>query len=491
MKSAQPFLQVIGLVLIVFWLGACQPITDTPSASVPAPQRTASPLPATPKPTPRRTLVPTFPPAPTPTRAIQLDPSRLRGQTLTFWHPFSDGQSLLLETLAAEFTAKNTWGIQVQTVAYPGFGAMEEAFRLAQSSGELPDLLIGYPDQALRWDRSGSSLVDLTPYLQDQEWQLPQAVLVSYPPAIWSENELPPNGQTRRIGLPWYRSGLLLAYNQTLAQSLGFRSPPETLGTFRAQACAAAKAIEADSVPENDGRGGWLVSNDPGILINWLYAHDSSFLDAQDGDYTFDTPQSRQAISAFYQGFSEKCFWVEDTVSPLELFATRQALFIAITPSALAGFAADLEQVGFEDDWSIMALPALSGDPVLDLYGPAFLIPKTTPLRQLAAWAFVRWLSDPQQQATWADATGYFPASTASQALLKANSPSQPDQWRSALALVAFVHPEPQKSSWSSVRWAIGEAFDQVLKPDLSAANLLTILDLLDQLAIELDNQFP
>ena len=46
---------------------------------------------------------------------------------------------------------------------------------------------------------------------------------------------------------------------------------------------------------------------------------------------------------------------------------------------------------------------------MIDVYGASLSVFKSTPERQLAAWLFLKWLAEPEQQAKWSRGTNYFP----------------------------------------------------------------------------------
>ena len=69
-------------------------------------------------------------------------------------------------------------------------------------------------------------------------------------------------------------------------------------------------------------------------------------------------------------------------------------------------------------DWSVAAPPTTTGKPTLNLYGASVSIPKTTPQKQLAAWLFVKWFSEPKQQAHWVEVSSYFPVRKSAVGLL-------------------------------------------------------------------------
>ena len=46
-------------------------------------------------------------------------------------------------------------------------------------------------------------------------------------------------------------------------------------------------------------------------------------------------------------------------------------------------------------------------------------VPKTTPQKQLAAWLFIRWFSEPKQQAAWTHVSLYFPVRKSAEPLIR------------------------------------------------------------------------
>jgi multiple sugar transport system substrate-binding protein/sn-glycerol 3-phosphate transport system substrate-binding protein len=114
------------------------------------------------------------------------------------------------------------------------------------------------------------------------------------------------------------------------------------------------------------------------------------------------------------------------------------------------------------------------------------LLAHTTPERQLASWLFARWLVSIENQAAWAEATGYLPVSTAAAQALRTTNATP--ALRQALPFLAYAHPEPVYASWYILRWSLAEALDQLMIADLPAARIPAILENLDSLADEVHN---
>ena len=102
--------------------------------------------------------------------------------------------------------------------------------------------------------------------------------------------------------------------------------------------------------------------------------------------------------------------------------------------------------------------------PAIDLYGASVSIPRSTPQRQLAAWLFVRWFSEPRQQAEWAHVSKYFPVRKAAEPLIRDMldaDPSFATAW--AILKTANLKAEPPYAGYDLARDAIVAAYSRVL----------------------------
>jgi multiple sugar transport system substrate-binding protein len=117
-------------------------------------------------------------------------------------------------------------------------------------------------------------------------------------------------------------------------------------------------------------------------------------------------------------------------------------------------------------EWTVAAIPQLTvaGAPAIDLYGASVSIPKTTPAKQLAAWLFIRWFSDPKQQAQWTHVSSYFPVRKSSEPLIKDMLDADPrfsNAW--SLLKTANLKSEPPFAGYDLVRDAITAAYSKIL----------------------------
>jgi multiple sugar transport system substrate-binding protein len=436
-----------------------------------------STVPPSPAPSPIPTLTPE------PTSAILIDAEALRGLQLNFWAPqFEDwmpgaGGSLLQE-MVDEFNRQNEWGIQIQTTTFENYeslyGSIQSAFQ-----AEFPDLLLGYPFQSAGLDRGARPLVDLDFYVEDPVWGIPAGELDFYP-AFW-EGEMV---EGKRLGIPFYRLGQVLYYNATWARELGFENPPDTPDQLKNQVCTASAQVEG----QPRGMGGWSISAEAPSVLSWIYAFGGEVVKPGHRPYTFDSREGDEAFTYVKGLHSQGCAWLERDRSPGEDFATRNALVISGSLVGAQSLEAALRDSGSQDQWAALTFPSPSGNPGLAVYGPSLSIVETTGEKQFAAWLFIRWLVEPENQARLVQATGAFPTRLSAQEHLASYREAHP-KWADAQDLLQYARPEPVQPSWGLVRWAVSDAAGFLFSPFFAPGEVGKLLEELDQTAAELHYQ--
>ncbi|MBZ0307808.1 MAG: hypothetical protein K8I82_17200, partial [Anaerolineae bacterium] len=93
-----------------------------------------------------------------------VDPS---GQTVVYWHQYNnDPQLATMNALIEEFNSTNEWGITVEGVAQGNYNDIRDLMNAAIISGELPNLVAGYQNDALSYYRDDAA-VDISKYVND------------------------------------------------------------------------------------------------------------------------------------------------------------------------------------------------------------------------------------------------------------------------------------------------------------------------------------
>lgn len=460
----------ILLLCFALLLAACQ-ATAQPFGS---PLRSPTPT-ETPQPPPTRTPVPA---TITPTPQWRVPPADLRGVTVRFWHPWTGETAAEVSSLVDTFNRRNEWGLRVEVTAFGSAGALDDAVQASAASTDLPALVATQPEQIAAWQAGNQPVVNLNDYLKDETWQFSGEIY----PAFWQ-----PGTDGERLSVPAERSARVLFYNQTWAKELGFNAPPRTSAEFRQQACAAFNALLTDAIPENNGLGGWIVDGDGATILSWMYAFDAEEITSAGAGYPFSSQQTVNAFSFVRGMLDEGCAWKSRLAEPYEYFGFRQALFYTGSLEDIEAQTLTQARLNNRDAWLVLPFPSASGEAVLVTGGLSYAVLETTPAEQMAAWAFIRWMLAPEQQARLAEAEGSLPLSQQTLTQMSVYARAHP-QWAAIAAQVENARSEPQDASWHTVRHLLEDAAWQSLQPNITPAQIPEILDQLNAMIVDVLN---
>ncbi|NPV85229.1 MAG: extracellular solute-binding protein [Anaerolineae bacterium] len=461
-------------MLLVWLVSACQgagvqptPQTITPTTAVLRPMLTSLPVI-----TPTATLVP-LPP---------VDTKTLNGVVVKFWHPWGGEEEQVLRAIVEDFNTHNIWGIHVEASAVGGSSALFDLLIENINSGSLPHV-VAAPTNQLADQRIKTVLVDLNPYVADVQWGLSSQEVAGYAGVIWQQDI----SEGKRLGVPAQRDVQALFYNRSWARELGFNTPPETPLAFKAQVCAAARQLATDQDAANDGTGGWIVSTDPLVMLSWMLAFGEVYFPAaEEEDFTFDTPDTRQAYAFLKSMYDDGCAWISRLPQPYQYFANRQALVYSGTLADIAPQSRASTASGSQDEWEVITYP-LQGTqrkPIALTSGLSYAMLKTDPAEQLASWLFVRWMLLPRHIAGLIEVDGTLPVNHAALEYLEDYRQKYP-QWDRAMMLPPLARAAPATASWRVVRGIVQDSARQIYQPTLKADQAEMIPLQLDQMIKE------
>jgi multiple sugar transport system substrate-binding protein len=406
---------------------------------------------------------------------LGISPEELDGTTLSFWHPWTGEEAATLEALVDDFNRSNGYDLSVSVSAY-GDNLYDTVLE-ALNTGIPPDLTVGYNHQILAWNSYGEAVIDLNLYLYETDWGLNDKERSDFYSELLTMNEV----QGKQLGLPVYASVVALFYNNAWGEELGFDAPPTTTREFKEQACASAAS-------NNDSSGGWIATTDPSAIMGWIFAFGGSITSPDGEGYQPDNPEVESAFAYLKGLFNSGCAWQSESAYPMETFADRQGLFYA---GSIAGLSAQREaftQAGNRDEWTVIPFPGFEGQPVSVIYGPAYAILRSSPEKQLAAWLLIKWLTQPENQASWIKASQYLPTRDSARQLLDEGLSITP-QREAAQALIPLGRGEPSYVSWSVARWALSDATTTLLSTDFSSEEIPELLEDLEMVLEEIHIQ--
>lgn len=423
MKNRKVLIVCILLALLLSLATACKKSDEKPpqtpktttEAATPAPGETTTPESTpdaqTPK-TPPATLTP--PPPYDVARYGYLETLDPGGQEVLFWHPYTGAREELMLTLIDEFNRANEWGITVVGETWGSYDAVQQQLAAGMAAQTLPSLAVASPDHAAGY-AAQDALVALEPYLESPRWGYSAEEWADFFPGALAADVLPHFGA--RYGWPHYRTLDVLYYNADWLAELGYTGPPETWEQFEEMACKAVKKSFSKAVGRAKGLGYVYVADAP-HFADFVISRGGSMLKADGTAYTFNAQAGADALTFWQSLATQGC--AAPAAEPYDdqaAFGAGRALF-TLSPVTWLPYYRQAVDEGAQFAWGVSTLPAGEGRPRVHISGASQVIFARAPEEQLATWLFLRWLSEPAQQATWAGATGFFPTRRSASGLM-------------------------------------------------------------------------
>lgn len=388
------------------------------------------------------------------TNVEALDPS---GQQVTFWYQHTRERETALQELIAEYNEKNEHGIVVKGEYAGTYSNIYNKMVVGIQGNALPSLVVAYQNQAMAYYRDGG-IVDIAPYMDSPKWGLSSTEKSDFVQSFLKQDFV----SGAQVGFPPNRSLEVFYYNVDWLSELGFDNPPRTWDEF-VQMCRLARD-NPFSRSEDKGRSlGFLIEAEASRLASLVFTRGGDLVDETSSRYTIETPAMRGALSMLRELMEDGSIeLMGEEYGDQREFAAGQVLFLLRSSSGLP-FVTSAVEDGLDFTWTVTYPPNELEEPIINVYGASVSLCKTTPQQQLAAWLFVKWFTEPAQQARWVRASNYFPVrrSTASELgeYFEENA-----RYKSAYELLDFGKSEPTLSGYQQVRRVLQEAMVEIIE---------------------------
>ncbi len=466
---------LVAAIVIVMVMSSCSSPSPTPTGVVTEAMTESATTTTRITPTPRVT-----PTQETPIQ-LQVNGDDLAGIVVRFVHPWTGEMADTLASLAMQFSLSNEWDIWVETEAPGGDSAVLDLLEADITDNDLPGLVVTYPYLLDALDGKYFS-VNLTDYFYDPEWGVGLEAQADIPPVFLTQYT---SSEGQLIALPVAPQGMVLFYNETWGQELGFGAPPKDEAAFQNQSCEAVFDHNSDQDEENDGTGGWLINFDPEVMASWFVAFDGEL--PVDGNPIFNTKAGQDAFGYLKAAYDLGCFWIGRRPEPYYYFANRYALMYAGTLDQIPEQTNWMSTEGSEDSWTAMGFSGPSGETML-VDGPGLMLTADSPKNQMAAWLFARYLLSPEVQAQLVQSGFSLPVRKSAISMLSDFATQYP-QWARAVALIDIAKPVPISAGWGIGQWVLQDAIYRMLQSD--ADQIKPILQELDGTITELEGMNP
>lgn len=398
----------------------------------------------------------------------------LESRQILLWHPWAGETGTKMAQWVDGFNASNEWGITVK-IEQPGSSMLISQKMQSTETSVLPQVVIAPSEDLLTWYTRDNAMVALNDFIQDAQWGFSEQQRADIPLVFWQQDQV----DGTQIGVPVQRSAQAIFYNLTWGAELGFRDPPATSADLKTQACAAAAANDADANTENNGSGGWIVDTDGLTIYTWIKAFGMDSPYSPDlSTLKLEQPATRLAFEYLRDLVDEGCAWSARLPAPEDYFASRQALFYTADLRTIPQVTQAMQRANNTDQWMVLPFPG-SDRPTVVVSGLSYGIVDSTPENNLAAWLFIRWMNQTQQELSLIEAGGGLPVSASANTQADAYRKVYP-QWSQAVQWIPYAQAVPTSGDWQAARLILGDAAWQALQSYLPADQLPSILSQLD-----------
>jgi multiple sugar transport system substrate-binding protein len=405
-----------------------------------------------------------------------LDPT---GCELHLWHAFTGQKEATLLDLAAKFETDNPYGIRLRVEYH---SPLHQEVLTAISAGTPPDIIIAPCDQIAEY-AALNAVAPLTPYVENAKYGLEAEQADLWPIVLSGCAGTQPKGS---LGLSFDLQAAVMFYNAAWLKTLKAAAPPQNWQDFR-KLCNAARDKKAATwgYAHPAQNAGWSTDNTDGLtLINWISGSGAVLFDPRDGQVTLDDPQAVAALGVLRDLLEDGCAYCSSEPGANRAdFVAEKVLFTFGSTAEVPQYTEAIYNTKtrkMKFAWGIAPMPGLQSEPIVSVQGSVMSVLHTTPRQQLAAWLFLKWFVQPENDVQWALQTGALSMCKSStetpemQAYLEQNP-----QYETACGLLAFAATEPAIPRWQEIRALLVNAGEAVCLGQAEPTDALAAADTL------------
>ena len=386
----------------------------------------------------------------------ELEPNN---QKVVFWYQYTQNREETLLELVEDFNSNNPYSIEVEA-RYAGH--YPEIYNKMTSGGSLPQLVVAYHNQAWVYHQDGD-VVDLIPYMDSPKWGIPESERAEY---IEDLLKLDHAGGVQ-VALRPHFSTELLYYNADWLAELGYIKPPQNWKEF-ARLCRLARKQPFSRATHPERSVGLLLGEDASRVASMIFSRGGSLINSWHKAYLFDNPPVKKSMKMLRELYQEDAIGIfSDLYVDRREFSAGRVLFMMRSSSNIPAVEDDVAS-GLGFDWGAALVPYEEMTPVNNIYGAGWAVCESTPEQQLAAWLFIKWFIEADQQSRWAKGSNYFP-------IRRIGTPELASFLQAAFNTLKYGKTEPPIAGYEIVRRLMADATISIMKGadmDQTLANL-------------------
>jgi len=366
--------------------------------------------------------------------------------TVTVWAQGAEAEGL--PALLEEFESANP-DVTVEVTAIP-WDAAHSKYQTAIAGGTTPDVA----QMGTTWMGDFSDAFDPTPEQIDTSAFFPGSV---------DSTEV--DGTS--YGVPWYVVTQVVFYRSDLAAEAGYTTFPTSWDDFKAMAAAMQTEAGAEYGIQLPPGGADSLQQ---AALNFVWSNGADLMNEEGTEWTLDTPEMVEALEYYQSFFTDG---IADANLSTAAGAAESAFVSGEAPMLIGGPATmgELEQAGgaeFVDQYSVATLP--TQESATSFVGGSNMVVFKESENHDAAWKLIRWLSQPEVQVRWYEATGVLPAAQSAW-----RNPSLAGDEKLAVfgEQLEDTNSPPSVPTWTQVSAAGDTQLEQIVKADKEPAEAM------------------
>lgn len=400
-----------------------------------------------------------------------IDPS---GAEITVWYRQTRGEAVALDAIIASFNATNPYGITVTGVSAGGYGEIYDKVMNLIGTDELPNIAVGYQNQAAAWENA-DALIDLQPLFDSEKWAPSEQLLSEIAPGKWDAGIHPDHGGAR-LGFPTRTSMDVMAVNLDWLAELGLDVPSNPTELIAA-ACAASASPFSKTADAETAPIGMMFAADASRLGSFIFAQGGEVFDIAEDAFMYDSEESMAAGAVISEMAEKGCLRMPaERYGETSDFGNGVAMMILGSSSGMDYWAAATAE-GSGHNWTVVPLPHVTAEPVVNQFGPDWNVFESTPEEEVASFLWMQHWAGALAQAYFITQSDYYPANLASLDMLEAHREAKP-QWAAGAQYLPYGKIEASVAAYQNVRRLAGPALAEIIE----GGDYMTILE---DLAIE------
>ena len=385
---------------------------------------------------------------------------------VSFWYGFGGPLGESQEGMIADFNAGHP-GIEVTGVSMGQYAALSQKIMAAIAAGNPPTLAQVYENWTANFIEAGA-IVPLEPFIRGPEG-FSQEDLADIFPVFLEGGQF----QGQMWTFPFNKGLPAIYYNKEMFQEAGLdpETPPGTWDQFREMATRLTVNKDGKGRPEQWGTS-FSIPTAFSMYQQILVQNGGQIMSSNGGRFTFDSPEGVAALQ-YLVDLVEK-----DKVAYIAPGAyEHQTDFVSQKVAMIQGYIVSRKymepQLTFQP--GIAPVPRGKQKAVLITGTNLAIFAKASEAQQQAAWAFVKWLADVDQQARWAIETSYVPIrrSALDSEIMKAEFERIPGL-EAVMRQMDYSHAQPKSAEWFAGRRQLQEeAVEPVMRGKVPAGKAL------------------